>query len=162
MQEHKAWQAQVAGADLLSQLQYLNLKCYLPDDILVKVDRMSMAHALECRSPLLDYRVVEFAARLSFAQKINPDGKGKYLLRHLLKRYLPEQLIDRPKMGFSIPWSEWCKGPLGRDIEAQWAAMDTPWFRNDAASFLFPKERLGWPTRQWNAFCVVSFFAAAN
>ncbi len=159
LHDRKQWQERAAGADLLSQLQYLNLKSYLPDDILVKVDRMSMAHALECRSPLLDYRVVEFAARLSFAQKISPEGKGKYLLRHLLQRYLPEQLIDRPKMGFSIPWSEWCKGPLGREIEMKWAAMDTPWFRSDAARFLFPRKRLGWPARQWNAFCVVNLFA---
>jgi asparagine synthase (glutamine-hydrolysing) len=158
LHERKQWQARAAGADLLSQLQHLNLKCYLPDDILVKVDRMSMAHALECRSPLLDYRVVEFAARLSFAQKISPEGKGKHLLRHLLQRCLPKQLIDRPKMGFAIPWAEWCKGRLGRSIEQQWAAMDTPWFRREAASFLFPKHRLGWPARQWNAFCTVNFF----
>ena len=162
LHERREWQARVADADLLSQLQYHNLKCYLPDDILVKVDRMSMAHGLECRSPLLDYRVVAFAAHLSFEQKMSQDGKGKYLLRHLLKRYLPEQLIDRPKMGFSIPWSEWCKGSLGREIEAQWLAMETPWFRQDAASFLFPKKRLGWPARQWNAFCTVNFFADAT
>jgi hypothetical protein len=61
-------------------------------------------------------------------------------------------------MGFAIPWAEWCKGRLGREIEQQWAAMDTPWFRREAASFLFPKHRLGWPARQWNAFCTVNFF----
>ncbi len=156
--DREHWYERVANVDLLSQLQYVHLKTYLPDDILVKVDRMSMAHALECRSPFLDYRVVEFAARLSFSHKITSDGKGKYLLRHLLKRSLPEELIDRPKMGFSIPWSEWCKGPLGRDIEKQWGAMQSPWFRKDAVNFLFPKKRLGWPRRQWNAFCVASLF----
>ena len=159
LHERKQQQARAAGADLLSQLQYLNLKCYLPDDILVKVDRMSMAHALECRSPLLDYRVVEFAARLAFVQKISPEGKGKYLLRHLLQRYLPEQLIDRPKMGFSIPWSEWCKGPLGQEIKEQWRNMNSPWFRPEAAELLFPQRKLGWHTRQWNAFCTVNFFS---
>ncbi|MCI5139041.1 MAG: asparagine synthetase B, partial [Candidatus Electrothrix sp. AR1] len=158
LHDREQWYPRVAEADLLSQLQYVHLKTYLPDDILVKVDRMSMAHALECRSPFLDYRVVEFAARLSFGEKISPDGKGKYLLRHLLKRYLPDHLIDRPKMGFSIPWSEWCKGPLGREIEQKWMEMDSSWFRKDAVDFLFPKKRLGWPTRQWNAFCVVNFF----
>ncbi|MCI5146110.1 MAG: hypothetical protein D3923_11420, partial [Candidatus Electrothrix sp. AR3] len=157
--DREQWYPRVAKADLLSQLQYIHMKTYLPDDILVKVDRMSMAHALECRSPFLDYRIVEFAARLSFAQKISPDGKGKYLLRHILKRHLPDHLIDRPKMGFSIPWSEWCKGPLGREIEKKWSEMDSPWFRHDAARFLFPQKRLGWPSRQWNAFCVVNFFA---
>lgn len=159
LHDRKQWQVRAAGADLLSQLQYLNLKSYLPDDILVKVDRMSMAHALECRSPLLDYRVVEFAARLSFAQKISPEGKGKYLLRHLLQRYLPEQLIDRPKMGFSVPWSEWCKGPLGQEIKEQWRSMNTPWFRSEAADLLFPQGKLGWHARQWNTFCTVNFFS---
>lgn len=158
LHDREQWYGQVADADLLSQLQYIYLKTYLVDDILVKVDRMSMAHALECRSPLLDYRIVEFAAKLAFAEKIGKDGRGKYLLRHILKRYLPEHLIERPKMGFSIPWSEWCKGPLGREIEAKWRTMNSPWFRKDAAKFLFPKHRLGWPARQWNAFCVVNFF----
>lgn len=156
--DREQWYERVANADLLSQLQYVHLKTYLPDDILVKVDRMSMAHALECRSPFLDYRVVEFASRLSFSRKVSPDGKGKYLLRRMLKRHLPDELIDRPKMGFSVPWSEWCRGSLGREIEQQWLAMDTPWFRKDAVSFLFPKKKLGWPARQWNAFCVVQQF----
>ncbi|MCI5134673.1 MAG: asparagine synthase (glutamine-hydrolyzing) [Candidatus Electrothrix sp. AW2] len=158
LHDREQWCERVANADLLSQLQYVYLKTYLPDDILVKVDRMTMAHALECRSPFLDYRVVEFAARLSFSHKISADGKGKYLLRHILKRYIPEHLIDRPKMGFSIPWSEWCKGPLGREIEQKWRAMNSPWFRKDAVNFLFPKNRLGWPARQWNAFCAVNLF----
>ncbi|MCI5227136.1 MAG: asparagine synthase (glutamine-hydrolyzing), partial [Candidatus Electrothrix sp. AX2] len=135
LHDREQWCERVANADLLSQLQYVYLKTYLPDDILVKVDRMTMAHALECRSPFLDYRVVEFAARLSFSHKISADGKGKYLLRHILKRYIPEHLIDRPKMGFSIPWSEWCKGPLGREIEQKWRAMHSPWFRKDAVNF---------------------------
>ncbi|CAK8719284.1 Asparagine synthase (Glutamine-hydrolyzing) [Candidatus Electrothrix gigas] len=158
LHNREQWYERVAKTDLLSQLQYVHLKTYLPDDILVKVDRMTMAHSLECRSPFLDYRVVEFAARLSFSHKISPDGKGKYLLRHILKRYIPEHLIDRPKMGFSIPWSEWCNGPLGREIEQKWVTMNSPWFRKDAVNFLFPKKRLGWPARQWNAFCVVNFF----
>ena len=153
--ERERWYDRVAGADLLSQLQYVNLKTYLPDDILVKVDRMSMAHALECRCPLLDYRVVELAAQLSFSQKISPEGKGKYLLRHLLQRYLPKELIDRPKMGFSIPWSQWCQGPLGQELKAQWQTMQNPYLRQEAAEYLFPAKRLGWPARQWNAFCTL-------
>lgn len=154
------WYSRVAGADLLSQLQYMNVKTYLPDDILVKVDRMSMAHALECRSPLLDHRIVEFAGKLDYDQKMSPDGKGKYILRRLLRRYVPDHLIDRPKMGFSIPWSEWCyDGPMGQEIAAKWQNMSSPWFRNEAASFLFPKKRMGWPARQWNAFCTVEYFA---
>jgi asparagine synthase (glutamine-hydrolysing) len=157
-QEREQWYLRVANADLLSQMQYVNMKTYLPDDILVKVDRMSMAHGLECRSPLLDFRIVEFASRLAFHQKISPDGTGKVLLRNILKRHLPENLIDRPKMGFSIPWSEWCQGPLGREIEAKWLKMNSPYFRQDAVSFLFPKNKLGWPARQWNAFCTVNFF----
>ena len=103
--DRERWYPAVEQSDLLSQMQYVDLKTYLPDDILVKVDRMSMANSLECRSPLLDYRVVEFAARLPHAAKISGDGRRKVILRKILSRYLPDSLVDPPKKGFSIPWS---------------------------------------------------------
>jgi hypothetical protein len=62
-------------------------------------------------------------------------------------------------MGFSIPWAEWCNGPLGQEIKEQWRSMNSPWFRSEAAALLFPQRKLGWPARQWNAFCTVVFFA---
>lgn len=96
---------------LLSRLLYEDMVGYLPGDILVKLDRASMANSLEGRCPLLDHRVVDFAWRLP-ADVMVRCGRGKWILRQLLHRYVPERLIDRPKHGFDVPIAVWLRGPL--------------------------------------------------
>jgi asparagine synthase (glutamine-hydrolysing) len=99
------------------QAIYLDTITYLPNDILVKLDRATMACGLEGRIPFLDPRVVEFAWRLPLHMKVRPN-QGKWLLRQVLYRYVPRNLVERPKMGFGIPLDSWLRGPMREWAEA--------------------------------------------
>jgi asparagine synthase (glutamine-hydrolysing) len=99
------------GLNELAQQQYVDIKTYLVDDILTKVDRMSMAVSLEARVPLLDYRIVELAVNLPAPMKLNR-GQTKRIMRKAMGDRLPEEVLNKPKQGFSIPMKNWLRGPI--------------------------------------------------
>jgi len=103
------------GLGFVERMMYVDSLNYLPDDILVKVDRASMAVSLETRAPLLDHRVAELAWRLPFSAKVRA-GTSKWALREIVYRHVPRDLVDRPKAGFAVPLADWIRGPL-----RQWA-----------------------------------------
>lgn len=118
------------SAHPLSLVQYLDLKTYLVGDINTKVDRASMAHALEVREPLMDHTLVEWLASLPPEMKVR-NGEGKYLLKRSLARHLPAEILYRPKMGFAVPLATWFRGPLRQSVkEAVLGPVlaDTGWF----------------------------------
>jgi asparagine synthase (glutamine-hydrolysing) len=140
LQGHRAedrYIAAMAGAparDALDRAQYADLTFWMPGDILTKVDRTSMAVSLEAREPLLDHRLVEFAARLPEGMRVK-GGTGKYLLKKSLERYLPRDILYRPKQGFVTPIAEWLRGPLAgaaRGIATSGGLAQTGFFDSTA------------------------------
>ncbi len=137
------------------QMMCLDALTYLPDDILVKVDRAAMGVSLETRVPLLDHRVVEFAWRLPLDMKIRGEER-KYLLRQLLYRHVPRELIDRPKMGFGIPLGEWLRGPLrdwGEALIEPSRLRNEGWLDPDPVHALWNEHLSGqrnWSYHLWN------------
>ncbi len=116
----------------LDRAQYADLKFWLPGDILTKVDRTSMAVSLEAREPLLDHRLIEFAARLPEGMRVR-GRQGKWLLKHTMRRYLPDDILFRPKQGFVTPIAGWLRGPLAgaaRDISRSAGIARLGWFNS--------------------------------
>ncbi len=121
------------ASDALGQAQYADMQHWLPGDILTKSDRASMAVGLEAREPLLDHELVEWSAGLPLDMRIR-GGQGKWLMKHALEPYVPQDLLYRPKMGFVVPVSNWFRGPLADRIENivnHSHLHDTGWFNRD-------------------------------
>jgi len=131
--------------EALDRAQYADLKLWLPGDILTKIDRTSMAVSLEAREPLLDYRLVEFAARLPVAMRLR-GGEGKWIMKRAMERYLPRDILYRPKMGFVTPISAWFRGALA-DEAATLARSPvlggTGWFDMQAIARIAADHRAG-------------------
>lgn len=147
--------------NFIEQMMYSDLMNYLPDDILVKVDRAAMGVSLETRVPMLDKRVIEFSWQVPFQQKIR-NNQGKWLLKEVLYKYVPKALIERPKMGFSIPLADWIRNDL-----FEWA--HELYFSNDSKKF-FEQDLLiktwnehhyghrNWQFKIWNVLMFVSWY----
>lgn len=138
--------------DLFSWMMYHDASAYMPDDILVKVDRAAMGVSLETRVPLLDHRVVEFAQSLPLAMKVK-DGKGKHILKKVLYRHVPRELIDRPKMGFAVPVGEWLRGPLrewAEDLLDEGRIRRDGFFRPELIRAKWNQHQAG--TNNWDSF----------
>ncbi len=129
----------------LSRAQYADLKTYLPGDILTKVDRASMAHSLEVRVPILDHRFVELSARLSPKLKLR-GGNGKYVLKKAMEPLVPDEVLYRAKMGFSVPIGKWFRGPLAATVRERLsgaALAETGMFDMGRVSRLVDEHRSG-------------------
>ncbi|HVI98536.1 MAG TPA: XrtA/PEP-CTERM system amidotransferase [Sphingomonas sp.] len=131
--------------DPLDRAQYADIKLWLPGDILTKTDRTSMAVSLEAREPLLDHRLLEFAATLPVSMRLRR-GQGKWLMKRAMERYLPQNVLYRPKMGFVTPISAWFRGPLAdeaKGLAVSRTLAATGWFDMRAIERLAADHRAG-------------------
>lgn len=139
------WFEKVASSNLLDQLLGVDTMSYLPDDLLVKVDRATMAHGLEARSPFLDHHLVEFCAALPTEYKIR-HGETKYLLRTVMKDNLPSSILQRSKMGFGVPIDQWFRGScrgIVEEILLSSRCLQRGYFEPDQIRRLVQEQRQG-------------------
>ncbi len=137
--------------DPLALIQYLDLKTYLVGDINTKVDRASMAHSLEVREPLMDHELVEWLGSLPSSLKVRGQ-EGKYLLKKAMEPLLSDDILYRPKMGFSVPLANWFRGPLKARVRQAVLGprlADTGWFNRDYLTHLIDAHQAG--TRDYSA-----------
>jgi asparagine synthase (glutamine-hydrolysing) len=147
------------GVDLLTAMMAIDATTWLPDDILVKVDRASMAVSLEARVPLLDHRLVEFAFALPEPMRFRA-GKTKWLLREVLARYVPRELTDRPKTGFQVPIASWLRGPLkgwAADLLDPELLRRQGYLRPEPIATAWRSHSLGRADRSQELWCVLMF-----
>lgn len=145
--------------DHLSKILYADMKTFLPGDILVKVDRMSMANSLEVRAPILDYHLIEFAATLPSNLKFN-NGEKKYLLKEAFKADLPDDILYRKKMGFSVPLAQWLRGEIKALSEntlfnATGGLGD--YFKMDQVRMMWDQHQSGKMDHSMNLWCMLMF-----
>ncbi|MGG1946444.1 asparagine synthase (glutamine-hydrolyzing) [Trinickia sp. NRRL B-1857] len=147
--------------DVVRRMMFLDSVSYLPDDILVKVDRASMAVSLESRVPMLDHRIVEFASTLPMSI-LRHEGVAKWPLRQVLYRYVPKELIDRPKMGFGVPLDAWLRGPLrewGESLINDCARSGDGLFNADEVRLAWQEHQSGARNWQYQLWDVLMFQA---
>jgi asparagine synthase (glutamine-hydrolysing) len=151
--------------DPVTRLQYLDLKTYLPGDILTKVDRASMAHSLEVRVPLLDHKLVEWLATVPTSLK-RREGTGKYLLKKAMEPFLPEDILYRSKRGFAVPLAEWFRGPLRERLHSAITStvmLDSGFFQPGQLTALMDEHLRGQVDRSaalWSLLMLESFLRA--
>lgn len=148
---------QAAGGDILNRFLYIDLRTFLAEDILFKVDITSMANSLECRSPFLDHKLIEFAFSLPGGYKATPRGRHKHILKEAFGSWLPPGFMDRPKQGFSVPLARWLREDLGEMMQD--TLLGNPalgrWFRREEIERYVREHRSGTvshSTRLWPLF----------